>query len=148
MKAAISLSPLAFAALTFASCATSSHVVVGTKRAAINPEDVRLYLTPPPKYEEVAVLDSTSRGAFALGDQAKIDKAIARLKREAASLGANGILLRGTGEQQGPTVGTTFSTAQAYGSGGRAYGYGTGTTVFSSARFKTAQGVAIYVPDR
>ena len=93
------------------------------------------------------MLDSTSRGGFALGDQAKMDKAIARLKREAASLGANGILLRGTGEQQGPVVGTTFATAQAHGYGNRAYGYGTGTTVFSSARFKTAQGIAIYVPN-
>src|SRR5438477_10299123 len=139
MKTPASISLFASAFLLVASCATSSHVVVGRQRAPVSPDDVRLYLTPPARYEEVAVLDSTSRGGFALGDQAKMDKAIARLKREAASLGANGILLRRTGEQQGPVVGTTFATAQGYGYGNRAYGSGTGTTVFSSARFKTAQ---------
>src|SRR6516225_5629644 len=70
-------------------CSTSSHVMIGTARPAISPESVRIYVQPPEKYEEIAALDATSQGSFAITSQQNMDKAIARMKEEAAKLGAN-----------------------------------------------------------
>lgn len=124
-------------------CAASSHVLVGTARPPISPDQVKIYLHPPAKYEEVAVIDASSRGgAPAFTDQQKMNKAIARLKDEAAKLGANGILLEGAGEQQAGAVGTGVGTATA--TGHSAVGTGVG---FSAGVFiKSANGLAIYVP--
>ena len=71
-----------------------------------------------------------------------MNKAMTRLKEEAASLGANGVLLEGTGDQQSGTVGTGFGTATANGSSA----YGTGLGVSSGVFHKAAKGMAIYVP--
>jgi hypothetical protein len=81
--------------LVLAGCATSSHVLIGTARAPISPELVKVYMQPPPKYEQIATIDATSRGSLTITSQQNMDKAIARLKQEAARLGANGILLQG-----------------------------------------------------
>jgi len=86
-----------------AGCATPhSHVVVGTQRAPISPNQVRVYLHPPARYEEVAIVDASSRESLAFTDQQKMDRVIERLKEEAAGLGANGILLEGVGDEQAP----------------------------------------------
>jgi hypothetical protein len=42
----------------------SSHVLVGTPRPPISPEQVKVYLHPPAKYEEIALLDTSSRASF------------------------------------------------------------------------------------
>src|SRR5581483_11364981 len=67
------------------SCA-SSHVLVGTPRAPISPDQVKLYLHPPTKYEEIAVLEASSKSSWAVTDQGKTNKVIERLKAEAAKL--------------------------------------------------------------
>ena len=133
------LSVLAFLALLFG-CA-SSHVLIGVARPPISPSQVKLYLRPPAKYEEVAILDASSRGSFAITDQGKMDKAITRLKEEAAKLGANGILLQGTGGQYGGSVNTGGATATA--NGNTAYGVGSGVSV--PVFLKAANGLAIFV---
>ena len=126
-----------------AGCATPhSHVLVGTQRAPIPPDQVRVYLHPPARYEEVAIIDASSRESLAFTDQQKMDRVIERLKEEAAGLGANGILLEGVGDQQAGTVGTGFGSATA--TGNTAYGSSFG---FSAAAFmKTGEGLAIFVP--
>ena len=78
-----------------AACSTSSHVLIGTARPAISPESVRVYYTPPPKYEEIATISASSQGSLALTSQQNMDKAMQRMKAEAAKVGANGILLQG-----------------------------------------------------
>jgi len=75
-----------------AGCATS-HVMVGNARPAISPGQVKIYLHPPEKYEEIAILDTSSQGSFSFTQQGKMDSVVERLKAEAAKLGANGILL-------------------------------------------------------
>src|SRR5689334_95270 len=90
-------------ALTLSACATS-HVLVGERRPAIAPEDVRLYLQPPAKYEEVALLSSSSIASFTVTAQGRSDAVIRRLKKEAASLGANGILLHGVSDQAAGSI--------------------------------------------
>jgi hypothetical protein len=39
-------------------CAAESHVLVGTQRPPISPDQVRVYLHPPARYEEVAIVDA------------------------------------------------------------------------------------------
>lgn len=120
----------------------SSHVLVGKKRPPISPDQVQIYLHPPAgKYEEVALLDSSSRHSFSFTAQGKTDAVIIRLKEEAAKLGANGILLQGIGDQASGSVGTGVGTANASGNSATAFGVGSSGTVF----VKSGSGVAIYV---
>lgn len=115
-------------------CASSSHVIVGQVRPAVSPDQVKLYLRSPAKYQEIAIVESSSKNSFATGDQSKTNKAIERLKEEAAKLGANGILLQGTGDQYGGTVNTGSAT-----NGGTYSGVGV------PVMHKGASGVAIFV---
>lgn len=120
-------------------CSATSHVIVGKTRAPITPAEVRLYSKPPANYEDIAIVDSSSKNSWAVTDQGKIDVAIQRLKEEAASLDANGILINVTGDISTGSVGV--GSANTYGN--TAYGYG----ISSSVLHKVAKGMAIYVPD-
>ena len=126
---------IALAALS--GCATS-HVMLGQARPPISPDQVQIYLHPPAgKYVEIALLETSSNGSFAVGAQGKINVVISRLKAEAAKLGANGILLEGVGDMAVGTVGTGYATA----SGHSAFGLGSSATVFH----KKGDGLAIFV---
>lgn len=128
------------AVFSLAGCATTSHVITGKPRTPIDPSQVTLYSSPPAKYEEIAVIDASSRSSFSFGDQKKMDAVIERLKKEAASLGANGVLLQRTGtESGGGGVGAGIGT----GVGG---GVSIGTSIFSGGASKTGRGLAIHVP--
>jgi hypothetical protein len=136
------------ATLTFATisgCVTS-HVMVGQARPPISPDLVQIYLRPPAnKYVEIALLDTSSKGAFAFSAQGKTDAVMERLKGEAAKLGANGILLQGVGDQAGGSVGTGFGSATATGHSAFGVGFGSSATIFH----KKGDGLAIYVePDQ
>jgi len=126
---------------TLAAC-TTSHVIVGHARAPISPEQVNVYLQPPARYEEVALVSSSSRQSFAITAQARTDKVVDRLKKEAASLGANGIVLREITDQSSGSVGSDFATAEISGSTTHAVGTGISATFFS----KGGSATAIYVP--
>jgi hypothetical protein len=136
------LSPAVALTMMLLGCATSSHVMIGTARPPISPESVRVYVQPPEKYEEIATLDTSSQGSFAITSQQNMDKAIARMKEEAAKLGANGILLQGVQDQQSGAIGT--------GVGSSSYGPGSSTGVGVGGSFgiynKVAHGIAIFVP--
>lgn len=80
-------------------CATSS-VVVGTVRPAIAPAQVKLYAAAPAKYEQIALLETSSEYSWAITEQGKMNHVIENLKEEAAKLGANGVLLAATGNRQ------------------------------------------------
>ena len=123
-----------------AACATTSHVITGTARTPIDPSQVKVYSTTPPNYEEIAVIDATSRLSGSFGDQKKMDTVIERLKKEAASLGANGVVLQTTGSEHGGGVGT------GVGVGGGGISIGTG--IFTASDNKTGRGLAIYVPSQ
>jgi hypothetical protein len=136
------------ATLTFAAisgCVTS-HVMVGQARPPISPDLVQIYLHPPAnKYVEIALLDTSSKGAFAFSAQGKTDAVMQRLKGEAAKLGANGILLQGVGDQAGGSVGTGFGSATATGHSAFGVGFGGAATIYH----KKGDGLAIYVePDQ
>lgn len=123
--------------LALAGCASSSKVMVGQARAPIDPALVRVYSTPPAGATEIAQLESTSAAGF--GTQGQTDAAVARLKREAAKLGANGVVLMGVGsERSGGGVSVGAGTYGGHVGGG--LGIGIPTTQ------KRAAGVAIWVP--
>jgi hypothetical protein len=125
-----------------AACSTSSHVLIGTARPPVSAESVRVYYKPPPKYEEIATVNATSQGSLALTSQQNMDKALQRLKEEAARLGANGILLETVHDTQSGSIGA--------GGGGASYGPNSSTGVGVGGSFaltsKVVQGLAIYVP--
>ncbi len=123
-------------------CASSQVAVVGRVRPAIPPEQVQLFLEPPAtKYDEIANLSASSRWSYSMTAEGKADKVIERLKRDAAKLGANGILLHGVGDQAGGSVGAGISTETN--SPHSPYGLGFGASAFFF--HKSGDGVAIYV---
>ena len=124
-------------ATTLAGCASTSKVMLGQAYTPTDPAQVRIYTTPPPGSVEIAQLESSSAVGF--GTQGQTDAAVVRLKREAAALGANGVILMGVGSSGSP-VGMSVG-AGSYGSRvGGGVGIGIPTTQ------KKAAGVAIYVP--
>ena len=108
-------------------CATGSSVVTGNVRSPIDPALVKVYLDPPPEYETIGLVEASSD--VELSSQAAQDRVIAELRRQAARLGANGVILGGISTQTGGSSG--------YYSGGVYY------TVDSEK--KVAAGRAIYV---
>ena len=125
------------ATLATAGCASTSKVMLGQPRAPVDPASVQIYSTPPAGSVEIAQLESSSAVGF--GTQGQTDAAIARLKREAAALGANGVILMGVASGGSP-VGMSF--------GAGSYGRHTagGLSVGIPTQQKRAAGVAIWVP--
>lgn len=124
-------------ATTLAGCASTSRVMLGQAYAPTDPTQVRIYTTPPAGSVEIAQLESSSAVGF--GTQGQTDAAIARLKREAAALGANGVILMGVGST--PSAGGMSVGAGSFGSN-VAGGIGIGIPTTQ----KRAAGVAILVP--
>lgn len=139
---------LVAAILALAACATS-HVLTGTPRPPIDPSQVRIYYGPPAGgYEEIALLEVGS-GAFTYGAQNKTDSVIAKLRAEAARLGANGVLFQGTADAHGGGGGVSIGAGggRVSGSGGGFRTSGVGVGVNVSPRQKFGKGIAIFVPN-
>lgn len=119
-----------------AGCASTHHVMLGQARPAIEPAQVKVYQVPPKRYEEIARLDAKSAVGF--GTQGQIDAAIDRLAREAAKLGANGVILLGVDQ-----AGSPVSLGVGAGSYGRHSGASVGLGIPTAQQ--RAAGVAIHV---
>lgn len=120
----------------------SSHVLVGTERPPITVEQVKVYLEPPAKYETVALLEASDLGANGFSAQSRMNKVMKRLKAEAASVGANGIILQGFDARYTGSVNSGFANATATGKSA----YGTGFGYSAAQTSKEGKAVAIYVP--
>ena len=131
--------PLLIILALSAGCATS-HVLVGEPRPPIDPEQVKIYSTAPNEYDEIAIIESSSKSSWAITEQGKMNKAIKRLKAEAAKLGANGIIINYTGTENvgGVSTGTATTTGNST--------FGTGVIV--PVRHKAATGLAIFVVEK
>ena len=136
---ALRILPLAGLILMLSACATSSQVITGQPRAAIDPAEVQVYSKAPQVYEEIAIIEATSRSSFSFGDQAKTETMIRRLKERAAALGANGVLLQSTYSESSGSVGLGVGNV----SGG---GVSVGTGVSTASVQKVGRGLAIFVP--
>jgi len=125
------------AALVAGGCASTSRVMLGQARAPVDPASVQVYSTPPAGSVEIAQLESSSAVGF--GTQGQTDAALARLKREAAALGANGVVLMGVGAGGSPV-------GMSVGAGSFGRHTGGGLSVGIPTQQKRAAGVAIWVP--
>lgn len=121
----------ALAVALLAGCASTSSVVVGKTRPAVAVTDVKLYLRAPAKYEEIAILEASSKASFSITDQGKMDTVIERMKGEAAKLGANGVLLNSTGSRQDSAVFVPMAAG--------------GGMIAPGAEHKSGAGLAIFV---
>lgn len=123
---------------SLAGCASASRVMISDPRPAIPVEQVQVYFQPPAvPYVEIALLDA-STGGFTYGAQNRSDAVIAKLRAEAAELGANGVIVQDMAEApSGSGVGI------GVGGGGRHVGGGVGVDISPPRRM--ARGVAIHV---
>tara|TARA_B100001564_G_scaffold293762_1_gene258432 strand:- start:358 stop:711 length:354 start_codon:yes stop_codon:yes gene_type:complete len=76
-----------------------SHVIIGDTQAALDYTNVKIYNDYPDTYEKIAIIEASSDLAFKdfsieFTHQQKTNKALERLKKEAGSLGANGIVIQ------------------------------------------------------
>jgi hypothetical protein len=134
--------------LAGAGCASSTHHLTGHARPAIGIEQVRIYTTPPRRYEEIGLVEASSGGSLFGSDAGGTEEAMALIKSEAAKLGANGVLLTSVEDRAGGSIG--FGVGGAGFSAGRHHAtgvagdVGVGTPIIK----KAATGLAIYVPNQ
>ena len=115
------------AVLLVAACASGSAIVTGIRRPPISPEQVKILLEPPSAFEVIGLVSASSDAGWT--EQGSVDYAIAELKKQAAKLGANGVLIVASGE-------TTNSMI---------VGQGTSHPYSVPVTAKTVQGKAIFV---
>ncbi|MBT2767103.1 hypothetical protein J7J08_05590 [Stenotrophomonas sp. ISL-67] len=134
----IRMLPLLGVLLVVSGCASTSRVMLGQTRAPTDPALVQIYSTPPPGSIEIAQLESSSAVGF--GTQGQTDAVVARLKKEAAALGANGVILMGV---------ESSSSGGGMSVGGGSYGShsGGGVGIGIPTTQKRAAGIAIWVPN-
>lgn len=123
--------------LALSACSTSSRQIVGQKRPPIEVSEVQIYQIKPAEYEQIAFIQASSKNALSFSDEGMQDVAIERLKKEAAALGANGVLLSTTEDQITGSMGT------GSGVGGRNVSVGIGLNF--PITNKLIKAVAIYV---
>lgn len=92
-------------------CATGTVLVTGPQHPPLSREQVVLYTMPPAKYEVVGLVEARSNGRY----QPALDRAVAQLKREAAKVGANGILLSNPQNQPAGFTGGLFEKPRVSG---------------------------------
>jgi ABC-type sugar transport system substrate-binding protein len=90
-------------------CASGSSIVTGATRTPIDPSEVRLYLDAPDRYETIGLVNASSDAGWT--EQGSQDYAIEELKKQAAKLGANGVLLMTSGEKTSSFAGASSSGA-------------------------------------
>jgi Rad3-related DNA helicase len=96
---------LVVVALSFLNaCASGSAIVTGVKRPALDFSQVRLYLEAPEQYETIGIVKASSDAGIT--EQASQDYAVEELKKQAAKIGANGVILTTTGERTSSIIST------------------------------------------
>ena len=113
--------------LILMACASGSSILTGNARPATDPASVKLYLEEPQRYEIIGLVQASSDAGWT--EQGSQNYAVAELKKQAAKLGANGVLLTTTGEK----------TSVLFGSSG------TGMLWAVPVAAKTINGTAIFV---
>jgi len=127
--------------IALAACATSSHVLIGTARPAIAPEEVAVLPQVPQQFEEIAEIGARS-GASLRSAQHSLDQAIEGLKKEAALVGANAILLEDDDDPGASVFVWGVSKTSTMSDGSLLdLGFDSSTPLAQSVR-----GLAIYVP--
>ena len=132
MKSLFSLLMLVIFSVNLGGCASGTTLVTGVKREAISFEQVKIYHTPPTNYEVIAAVKASSEMGWT--DQGSLDMAVEEIKKQAAKVGANGIVLEKMGKESSGSYGNFFSN-----------GYGGGFFVSGEDYSQVVSGTAIYV---
>tara|TARA_B100000131_G_C18035419_1_gene580212 strand:- start:509 stop:925 length:417 start_codon:yes stop_codon:yes gene_type:complete len=93
------VSLLLFSLFVTKACYPVSHIIVGETQAPLDYTNVKIYTDFPYNYEKIAIVEASSDLAFKdlsieFTHQQKTNKALERLKKEAALLGANGLVIQ------------------------------------------------------
>jgi len=86
--------------------ATGTAIVTGQTRPALDSTVVKLYAEAPAKYETIGLVEAKAPVGF--DEQEAVNEAILELKNQAANIGADGIILTGSGEN---STSTTYGDA-------------------------------------
>ena len=105
MKRLWGISGLLLAVFFLHACASGSYIVIGEVREPTDMELVKLYVEPPDEYEIIGIVKASSDAGWT--EQGSQDYAVKELKKQAAKLGANGIILTTTGENVSSVIGTS-----------------------------------------
>lgn len=137
------LGPVVMIPMMLEACTTSSHVLLGRTRTALQAADVRVYLEPlTGSYETIAVVAASSRRSWSWTAEAQAEVVMDRLKAEAAKLGANAIVLGeiSTGGAASGGVDVAPDVTREHAS------IGVGFDATSLLGSRQGRAVAIYVP--
>lgn len=77
--------------LVLLGCTTSDVIMTGHSRTPVSEDAVQVYLRPPEKFESIGLITASSNSTPIRSHNKQ--SALTELKRKAAELGANGILL-------------------------------------------------------
>jgi hypothetical protein len=150
MKTLSPVLPIALLVCLLAGYAWAGTIMVGQPRPPINPSYVKVYMEPPRHFDRIAIITKGSGGSWAFDDQSDIDRAIQKIRVEAARLGANGIFLQAVENRESGGVGIGIG---GFGVGGGPYHHhgwggtsvGVGGSFYAPIMHKTVQAEAIYV---
>jgi hypothetical protein len=117
--------------LTVGGCVSTDVKMIAPAEPAIAPEQVALYGSFPPRYREIALVEAHIYGPMFLSDAAKTGKAVSALAAAAASVGADGLMIRNLHP----------ASMSPFGYGHRAFRMG--TTDNSFAHMTVMHGIAI-----
>jgi hypothetical protein len=101
-RALLTLTLLLIAAVAGCATATGSAIVTGERRPPVAPETVRLYASAPAEFETIAIVKASSDSGWT--EQDDVDYAVEELKKQAAKVGANGVLVEAAGTETQGTV--------------------------------------------
>jgi uncharacterized protein YbjQ (UPF0145 family) len=118
-----------FVFLLLVGCADSSYVLIGAPRAAVPVTQVQVYTQAPPNSIQIALLKVDAVGWTS---QSESNNAIGGLKKQAARLGANGVLL----------TGMDTATSGAFGN----VNPSTGNFIAANSTSTVMKAIAIFVP--
>jgi hypothetical protein len=145
MKKLLSRFSILPAVLLLCSCGSTHVIMVGEARPATTPDAVRVYFTPPRHFQRIAIIRSSSGASWAFTDREQVDEAIAKIKEEAAKLGANGILLEAIGTTSSGNLGIGVGGFGVGGGRHHVFAAGGSGSFYGPILHKTAQATAIYI---
>jgi len=131
--------------LLLCSCGSTHTIMVAQPRPATFADHVRVYYTAPRHFERIAIINSSSGPTWGVTTKGQLDDAIAKLKEEAARLGANGILVEGTGTSSSGNLGVGIGGFGVGGDHHSGYAVSGEGGVGAPILHRTAQATAIYV---
>ena len=101
-----------------------------------------MYSSPPPAFEDIAALSASRKSVYLFAGQGLDDKIIERLKKQAARLGANGVILGEFTDEDVLSLGGSVGGDSYTHNGDISLGVGGAFSFFK----RTVKGRAIYVP--